>query len=376
MDLYTRSIEVILRHQARSGAYLASPHFPVYAYCWLRDGSFIAHAMDQVGQHHSARAFFLWVDGTLRRHQEKVARLLEALGRGEQPAEGDYLHARYTLQGEEAEGEWWNFQLDGYGTWLWALHEHWRRTQDQALLRELSSSIALTARYLAALWRVPNYDCWEEYPQFLNPYTLAAVYAGLRAAQALADALGADSQMWVKTGLPETLRRFTLKYGVSQGVLVKQFPPPNLAEAPSGAETPMVDASLIAVAVPYGLLPLEDARLRATVARIESDLLCPAGGVHRYLGDSYYGGGEWILLSAWLGWYYTRAGEDAKARALLQWVERQADREGFLPEQVSEHLLVPECYAEWEARWGPVAKPLLWSHAMYLILRQALAKSG
>jgi hypothetical protein len=25
--------------------------------------------------------------------------------------------------------------------------------------------------------------------------------------------------------------------------------------------------------------------------------------VRRYLGDSYYGGGNWILLTAWLGWY-------------------------------------------------------------------------
>nr|MBI2904378.1 glycoside hydrolase [Chloroflexota bacterium] len=44
-DLYRQSIEIILRNQTASGAYLASPNFPTYHYCWFRDGSFIAYAM-------------------------------------------------------------------------------------------------------------------------------------------------------------------------------------------------------------------------------------------------------------------------------------------------------------------------------------------
>ncbi len=96
-------------------------------------------------------------------------------------------------------------------------------------------------------------------------------------------------------------------------------------------------------------------------------------GRQRYVGDTYYGGGEWVLLAAWLGWYYIEAGEWERARELLRWVEAQADADGHLPEQVSEHLLAPDRFAEWEARWGPVAKPLLWSHAMYLILHHNLA---
>jgi GH15 family glucan-1,4-alpha-glucosidase len=95
--------------------------------------------------------------------------------------------------------------------------------------------------------------------------------------------------------------------------------------------------------------------------------------VHRYLADTYYGGGEWLLLSAWLGWYYAEQGQREKAVSLLRWIEAQADDEGNLPEQVSTHVLAPQCLATWKARWGPIASPLLWSHAMYLILRRALA---
>lgn len=131
-----------------------------------------------------------------------------------------------------------------------------------------------------------------------------------------------------------------------------------------------MDASLLGAAVPYGLLAADDPRMVATVKTIERDLR--KGGVHRYAADSYYGGGEWILLTAWLGWYYAECGESAKARECLDWVAQHADAEGELPEQVATHLNVPGKYAEWVARWGPVAKPLLWSHAQYLILLKAL----
>ena len=56
-----------------------------------------------------------------------------------------------------------------------------------------------------------------------------------------------------------------------------------------------VDGSLIHVATPYRLLDPGDPLMRATIARIESELRRDGGGVHRYADDSYYGGGEWLL---------------------------------------------------------------------------------
>ena len=46
---------------------------------------------------------------------------------------------------------------------------------------------------------------------------------------------------------------------------------------------------------------------------LEKDLRFPNGGVYRYREDVYYGGGEWILLSAWLGWYYSLSDRNEKA---------------------------------------------------------------
>jgi GH15 family glucan-1,4-alpha-glucosidase len=79
-----------------------------------------------------------------------------------------------------------------------------------------------------------------------------------------------------------------------------------------------------------------------------------------------------VLLTAWLGWYYVEIGEQARARQLLTWVEAQADEEGNLPEQIPQTLNDPPMLQPWVEKWGPIACPLLWSHAMYLILLHAL----
>lgn len=351
--LHHRSIQVILQNQADSGAYVASPAFPQYAYCWLRDGSFIAYAMSLVGEHESACAFFQWVHRAIQRYAWKVERCLEKVE--EELVEDDYLHTRYTLAGEEAPGPWWNFQLDGYGAWLWALAEHVAQAGDWRLFDAVRPSVDLTVRYLASLWMRPNYDCWEEHRDKVHVSTLAALYGGFRSLQALRPDPLLDELM-------AAIRQFVLDRGVQDGHLVKYL------------GTDAVDTSLVAASTPFRLLSPDDPVMRATIARIEGDLV-HAGGAHRYALDTYYGGGEWTLLSAWLGWHYAERGDRARAEEYLAWVEAQADEHGELPEQVSTHLLFPDRFAEWEARWGPVARPLLWAHAMYLILYQALYPS-
>jgi GH15 family glucan-1,4-alpha-glucosidase len=131
-----------------------------------------------------------------------------------------------------------------------------------------------------------------------------------------------------------------------------------------------VDSALLGLAIPYRVVEPDDPRYQTTVARIERELM-NGGGVHRYAADTYYGGGEWVLLTAWLAWHHRLLGSEERARELIEWVERQADEEGGLPEQVPANLNNPMYYPVWVDRWGPVAQPLLWSHAMYLIAQHA-----
>ncbi len=58
---------------------------------------------------------------------------------------------------------------------------------------------------------------------------------------------------------------------------------------------------------------------------------------------------------------------------MLEWIEKQADVNGYLPEQIPLNLNNPNNYEPWVKRWGPIAKPLVWSHAKYLILSHFLS---
>ena len=350
MNLVDRSIEIIQRGQSETGAYLACPNFKTYRYSWFRDGAFIAYAMDRVGEAKSADRFHAWVATTLGQKKEVMHRAVQKVTRGEILSPEDFLHTRYTVDGKPADADWPNHQLDGFGTWLWALAEHQTRSS-YPLPVKWQDTIALLADYLTVLWDQPCFDCWEEFPDQIHPHTLAAVYGGLKAAQQL-------------TGIDHTstlikIRQFVDQQAAPEGCFVKFI------------GSPLVDTSLLGLALPYGLVDLDDPRMLATIARIESDLY-HAGGVQRYAKDTYFGGGEWVLLSAWLGWYKALTGHRRQAQEIRSWIEATADLSGQLPEQVPQILNDPASYQPWVDRWGEIARPLLWSHAMYLLLVDAL----
>lgn len=349
-ELRQRSIEIILENQSATGAYPASPEFETYRYSWFRDGAFIAYAMDLVGQHESARRFHQWAAETVNERAAVVERAVAKALANEALTRADILDTRYSVDGRPGQEDWPNFQLDGFGTWLWSLEQH-QRLAGSPLSPAWLEAADLVADYLTALWQRPCYDCWEEFPDKVHTYTLGAVYSGLRShailrSQDSATALAA--------------KRLAMEKGVHDGHLVKYL----------GSE--QVDGNLLALAVPYAVLAPDDPVMRATVVQIE-DTLYRKGGVHRYAADTYYGGGAWVLLTAWLGWYYLQLGERVKAQDALEWVEQQADADGNLPEQVPTSLNDPSYYEPWRQRWGDIACPLLWSQAMHIILSLGLA---
>jgi len=217
-------------------------------------------------------------------------------------------------------------------------------------------------RYLAALWQRANYDCWEEFPDRIAVSTLAALYAGLRAAESMLSSEDPDGAL--AAAAAEQIRSLVLESGMIGGHLIKQI----------GGED-VVDASLLWACTPFGkrgLLMPAHAAMQATVRHIESDLVGSGGGVHRYRADTFYGGGQWVLLTALLGQYYAAVGDMDRARRSLGVLEDHADAHGLFPEQWSTGVLAPTRVREWVELWGPVAKPLLWSHAEYLHLQASL----
>jgi GH15 family glucan-1,4-alpha-glucosidase len=83
---------------------------------------------------------------------------------------------------------------------------------------------------------------------------------------------------------------------------------------------------------------------------------------------------NWILLTAWWGWYCAVSGDERGAREAARWIAAAANEHGDLPEQLTDRPQFEDRVEPWVRKWGPVATPLLWSHAMYLILDDAIGR--
>lgn len=336
--LYARSLEAIEAAQPPDGGYIACPTYPTYRYVWVRDGAFIAEAMRAAGRPQGALAFHRF-----------VARAVLALA-GPGGAPPPLLPARFEPDGTLDRSGWPNFQTDGYGLWLWALV---RQAGDGALGEEILGAAAVAAAYLARHWADPCHDPWEEGGERLPVATLAASVAGLRAAGTL---LGRGAWQGAADGAWALL----LDRGVEDGRLVKDV-------GVAGG----VDGATLWALSPLALFAPDDRVHDRTLAEVERRLMAP--NVHRHPDDVYYGGGAWPILSALWGMARLDSGARAPAEAALAWIETTADAGGAMPEQVPEPLLHPESLGRWEAERGPVATPLTWSHAMYLLLALRLA---
>lgn len=346
--LFDASVDVITKGQSPHGSYVASPTFSQYGFGWLRDGAYVALAMDAVGQHDSAAQFHQWACAVVLREASAIEQIVATFDSGTVPAQAQMLPTRYTLDGQResaAMEDWPNFQLDGYGTWLFALASH----LDQTATDVDKQAVRLAAQYLAAAWNVPCYDYWEEFGDRQHTSTLASIAAGLNAAGRI---LG-DEHLVAVAG---DVRTFIEDNCVVDGAFVK------------GPQDSRVDASLVSLSTPFNLFSPSDPRMRATVARIRTELSSPSGGIRRYVGDDYYGGSPWVLLTAWLGWHLRRDGDERGFERARDWVEAQAGTDGHLPEQVVTEPQLPEYVEHWVERWGTVADPLLWSHAKYLLM--------
>jgi GH15 family glucan-1,4-alpha-glucosidase len=370
IDLTAASLAIIRAGQDPSGAFIASPNFPAYRYCWFRDSTFIAQALDLWGDHEAARRFYDWGTATILRHANDV-RLALKTPAGASPSH--YLHTRYNMDGAFGDEEWPNFQLDGFGTFLWGMAEHLEPeslttgstsaseapapTSESHQVRQPGSgwyeAAELIATYLTHLWRTPNFDCWEEFSDQVHVSTLCAIYGGLsRAGRCF------GREEWRATA--DEIKNFVREHCAGSGYLTKFI----------GSDT--LDSSLLWAAVPFNMFDARESLMVGTIQRVQTDLVGPDGGVHRYAADSYYGGGLWILLTAALGEDLLAQANLTAARSMLAWIEGRAWDDGSLPEQVPEVLIVPEQFEPWLQERGPIARPLLWSHAAYLRLRWSL----
>ena len=296
------SVKSMLSHQVESGAFFASMDFAPYRYCWLRDGSFTAFALDRAGEQEAAERFHRWAAAAVGGIAPTVRAATERRLAGGTNDAASMPPARYTVEGTVERDSWPNFQIDGYGTWLWAVSEHVEHWGAKTLVDELGESLELACSYLEAVDLDPCYDCWEENGQAVHTSTLACVYGGLSASAALLGRRGGEAKGG--RGRPTTS---------TPGCVAARGSP---SRAPTAASTPASSGW------PYPSASSARAStiMAATAAEVQESLELD-GGIRRYGADTYYGGGAWPLLTAWLGWYRASTG-DLSRRATVGRVGR------------------------------------------------------
>jgi GH15 family glucan-1,4-alpha-glucosidase len=346
--LKAQSVLAILRNQNADGAIIASPDFAQYHYSWLRDGSFIAFALDQAGEHEASSRFHSWVARTLDGIAESIDVVVEKMLNGK---EVDPLHmppARFSLTNSSEPDDWPNFQIDGYGTWLWALGRHMEMTGVDALSESLRMTVERVARYLATYAFSPCYDVWEESRTGLHTSTLACVYGGLSTAARL---LSNGEYLLRASDVAKRIRESSLEHG----------------RYVKSSESSDVDSSLLWLGTPFNVVSSTDGAFEATVREIE-EVLTLKGGLRRYPTDVYFGSGAWPVLTASLGWHFVEIGDIPEAIRCRDWIAQRIDDQGRLGEQFFGETRDLTNYSKWVDLWGPPAKDLVWSHAMFVIL--------
>jgi GH15 family glucan-1,4-alpha-glucosidase len=351
-----RSVDAILRNQSQNGAIVASPDFAEYGFCWLRDSSFNAYALDLAGEHDASSRYHQWVTRAVNGIAQTIEHAIAVHERGDDLSPLEMPPARFALDGTTVVDDWPNFQIDGYGTWLWSLGQHLKLTGRTETPNEYLDAVDRVARYLVTFSFSPCYDVWEENGEAVHTSTLACVYGGLLAAsEMLGDELYLDCAATVKARLHGDAER--------HGYFVKS------------SENDDVDASSLWLETPFGVVEPDDKHFAATVALIEERLTLN-GGIRRYATDVYFGSGAWPVLTGSLGWHYANLGDREAAEQCRTWIFEHFDGAGQLGEQFGGEDRDHVHYREWVLRWGAPAKDLMWSHAMYIVLCASLDSGG
>lgn len=379
-ELYERSLLMFsLMSDGKTGSIIAAPEFDEYftvcggyGYCWGRDAAFITTALDRAGLTHLTDKFYDWA--------------LTA-----QSPDGSWQQRHYH-DGSLAPS--WGLQIDEGASILWGMYQHYLHRPSAGFLRKVWPAVRLGADFLMNFLDEetglpqPSRDLWEE-REAIHTYSAAAVYGGLTAAAEFAKLNGdaASAARWEEAAMRIKQRLEELCWNEARGCLYRglrltvdaaQYEQA-LAAGASGKIVesdkgyvkhvldvdPVIDVSLLGVAVPFDCMPAESERMRLTADKVEEALTVPGvGGILRYEGDPYVGGNPWILTTLWLAQYRIRTGQLDEARKLIDWALAHRTRCGLLPEQVDRE--------SGETAW---VVPLTWSHAMFVLAVWMLAEA-
>lgn len=298
-----------------------------YRYCWLRDATITLLALMRCGFYDEARAWRVWLERALAGSPAQAQIMYGVAGERRLPEmEIDWLPgyegAKPVRIGNKAVGQ---LQLDVYGEVMNALH--------LARVGGLHADEAVWAlqrvmlEHLEAVWAEPDEGLWEV-RSGPRQFTFSKVMAWVAFDRAICSAekfkLSAPIDRWrtvrarihadvCEKGWSETRGTFTQVYGGDE-----------------------LDASLLLMPL-VGFLPPTDARIAATMAAIERDLMFE-GFVRRYRTNKVDDGlppgeGTFLACSFWMVDNLALQGRMDEAHAMYECLASLANDVGLLSEE-------------------------------------------
>jgi GH15 family glucan-1,4-alpha-glucosidase len=283
-----------------------------YRFCWLRDAALTLYALIGSGYVEEASAWRWWLMRAVGGSPEELQvmyglhgeRSLTELELGWLPG---YEDSRPVRIGNGAHGQ---RQLDVYGSVIAAFH-----AARKAGLADMDKAWPLEraiAKQLMALWKEPDCGLWEvrgEPRHFVYSKIMCWLAFDRVIASATEYGLEGPVERWREVRDEIHAEVCARGYDAASNSFVQYY----------GADT--VDAALLWMPL-IGFLPIHDARVQGTIARIEKELIFN-GLVYRYRTekgvDGLEGGeGAFLACSFWLSNVYVAMGKLRKARALFK----------------------------------------------------------
>jgi GH15 family glucan-1,4-alpha-glucosidase len=302
-----------------------------YRYCWIRDATLTLYSLLKSGFTEEARAWREWL---LRAAAGKPSELQTMYGLSgerrltelELPWLDGYEGSRPVRIGNAAHAQ---FQLDVYGELMDALHV--ARTRKLGPEEDAWKLQLALLEYLEGAWDQPDEGIWEirgERRHFTHSKVMA--WVGLDRSIAAVETLGLD-------GPVERWRR--LRARIHDDVCRRGFDAQRNAFVQYYGGTAL-DAALLMLPL-VGFLPVDDPRVRGTVAAIRRELMVD-GLVMRYSGENGVDGlppgeGAFLVCTFWLVDNLAVAGQYGEARELFERLLELRNDVGLLAEEYDPH---------------------------------------
>lgn len=359
------SILILKSHIDHRGSVMASTDTTMlnyrrdsYAYCWPRDASFALWPLLRLGYKNELKNFFTFCRDML--HPEGF--LLQKF-RPDGAVGSSWLP--YIIKSRVVPP----IQEDETANVVFLLGEYVNTTRDYDTLREFYDTLIVPAAnfmasYIDPVTKLPHasYDLWEE--KFLTTtYTVATVYAALKAAVAMAEKLGKqrDAVHWQMVAEEIYEAAPKLLFNHDRGYFYKGF----VNNGDAGLQYDgTIDASSLYGAFMFGLFPLDSTEVKTAMQTLTNTFGFKPDAptiLQRYEYDQYYTtnpsgfGNPWFVTTLWIAEYDIQTGNIDRARTTINWVKDRMLRSGVLSEQINMDTMA----------FASVA-PLTWSQAEFI----------